>query len=985
LNRSWVRPGFRSLLVAGVLLLASIAVPPLAAQYQYGPGQGGTGFGKNKIQYRDFNWHIYHSPHFNVYYYDGEEGQLQKVVSFGESAYDELSRAFNYQFKTPVPLIYFATHSAFEQNNIILNFIEEGVGAFASPVRNRMVLPIDLPDAELITLIRHELTHVFQYEMLFGGSLARSLTNTPPTWFIEGMASYMGRDEKTRDKMFLRDAVVNDRLPSVRSDFGGYFAYRFGHAVFDFIEERWGKEGFIDFIVEMRNTLGSRVDRAIKRAFKMDVDDFNLEFRRWVRKKYLPQLIETGEPSDFGRIFRIKEEAVTECVSPTASPSGDLVASFSVYRDKIDVVLFDARKRTFIRNLTRGYSNRYQYLISQELSIGRRQGRDLSFSPDGNQIAVFAKREKGRSLLLLDALNGGILRIVDMEEIEQQLSPAWSPDGKKIVFSGWKNGKSDIFVLDLDSSSIVNLTNDDIYDGAPVFSPDGKSVVITSSIGSAGYSKLFRVDLDKPGQRFQLLGGDSNDGDPIYSPDGKRIYFTSDRATAPGKPAERENIYSVDVGNGELRQYTNVVTGAFMPTVLREPDGQDRVVYTGFWKGSLDLYESPTTDPLSKSTVPLLNAPAATGQIPGYEPDIQVSVDQGNREKYRGRKFFLEDAYAYAGVDSNQTYVGRVLFTFSDYLGDKRIVADLSAVDTFSNFDFAYIDLSHRLQWQVEAYDTRLFYLGFNQVSGFIQRGRTAFQQTGAIGSIIYPFSFYTRAEVGIGGEHRVLNFQDFVTDPTTGNPIPTITPSTDSFPLATAALISDSAQFAYWGPITGHRWRLDGLYAPSVGGGSGGSGTLYSNARLDLRQYVPVTLRSNLAFRAFLGYAGGLRPNPFFFGGLDTVRGADYASIVGDRAFYGNVEYRFPLIDVLATPILRFQGIRGVVFFDVGGAWFHDFQHFQFYNSKAGQLQDAIADYGWGFTLRFLGLDANIDFSRTWNFKTTNNLRTNFWIGARF
>ncbi len=77
---------------------------------------------------------------------------LQKVVSFAESAYDRLSREFDYQIKDPTPLIFYATHSAFEQNNIILNFIPEGIGAFASPVRNRMVLPVDLPDPELLQL-----------------------------------------------------------------------------------------------------------------------------------------------------------------------------------------------------------------------------------------------------------------------------------------------------------------------------------------------------------------------------------------------------------------------------------------------------------------------------------------------------------------------------------------------------------------------------------------------------------------------------------------------------------------------------------------------------------------------------------------------------------------------------------------------------------------------------------------------------------------
>src|SRR5215210_2893308 len=309
---------------------ATLSSVPLFAQGQIGPQWGGYGYGKNKIQYRDFAWQIYHSPHFNVHYYTAEEPSLQKVVSFAESAYDQLSREFNFQIKDPVPLIYFATHSAFEQNNIILNFIPEGIGAFATPARYRMVLPIDMPDTELYELISHELTHIFQYHMLFQGSLAKAVAGGPPTWFMEGMASYMAKDETARDKMFLRDAVVNDRIPPVsQAEFGGFFAYRFGHAVFDFMEERWGRDGFLDFLYEIRNTVGARPDRAIQRAFKLEPDEFDIEFRRWLRKKYLPELVETGEPSDFGRLFRVENQNVTRETSPAASPSGDLVAAVS--------------------------------------------------------------------------------------------------------------------------------------------------------------------------------------------------------------------------------------------------------------------------------------------------------------------------------------------------------------------------------------------------------------------------------------------------------------------------------------------------------------------------------------------------------------------------------------------------------------------------------------------------------------------------------
>jgi Tol biopolymer transport system component len=969
LTRPSLRPLILLALVTGALLAP---LRPAAAQIE--PQWDGEGFGKNKIQYRDFKWSIYHSPHFNVYYYPGEEVLLQKVVSFAESAYDQLSRDFNFQIKDPIPLIYYATHSAFEQNNVILNFIPEGVGAFASPARFRMVLPVDVPDPDLMQLVLHELTHIFQYHMLFQGSLAKAVATAPPTWFMEGMASYMAKDESARDKMFLRDAVVNDRIPSIKQDFGGFFAYRFGHAVFDFVEERWGKEGFLDFLYEIRNTIGSRVDRAVQRAFKMDSEDFDAEFRRWLRKKYLAQLLETGEPGDFGRRFRIEQDEQAWVTSPAASPSGDLVAALSGYRGDIDVVLFDTQKRTLLRNLTKGYTNEYQYLVAQEQAIGRTYGRDLSFSPDGNTIAIFAKREKGRSLLLIDVLNGGVKRIIDMGAIEQPYAPSWSPDGRTIAFSGNEKGRFDIFLLDVENAQVRHFTNDEVYDGAPVFSPDGASIVYVSVVGT-GHAKLFRSPVDNPGQRFQLTAGDSNENDPLFSADGKRLYFTSDQDG-------RDNIYSLDLASGATGQYTNVVTGAFMPTVLRDlKDQKERLVFTGYWKGKMDLYVSDVDQPVKPAQATQIpTEPAQAKDLAHFEPDIQVTLDEANKEKYGGFKFFLEDAESFVGVDSNQTYLGRILLSFSDYLGDRRILADLSAVESFSDFNVTYVDLSHRLQWQARLFDSRTFYIGQDFVTGRIERGRTAYRETGAIGSLVYPFSFYNRAEVGTGYIFRDYFKQDAALA-SDGTVIPVLTHVKDNFPVITAALAGDTTLAADWGPVSGHRWRLDTLYAPDLDN----SGTLMSSVVLDARQYVPVTLRSNLALRAFGAISSGNKPNVVFFGGLDTIRGTDFRSIAGDRGFFANIEYRFPLLDLVATPLLNFRGVRGNVFLDVGGAWFHDFQDFTFYNSDTNRLQDAIAAYGWGFTFNFLGFDLNWDFAKQTDLKDAGSFRTTFWIGTRF
>src|SRR6185436_3113290 len=130
---------------------------------------------------------------------------------------------------------------------------------------------------------------------------------------------------------------------------------------------------------------------------------------------------------------------------------------------------------------------------------------------------------------------------------------------------------------------------------------------------------------------------------------------------------------------------------------------------------------------------------------------------------------------------------------------------------------------------------------------------------------------------------------------------------------------------------------------------------------------------------------------------GLDTVRGFDFREFVGDRAFYTNLELRFPLIDALVLPFGVLQSIRGRVFVDVGGAWFdYAGESFEFWDSENNRLapddfnnriRGPKSAYGWGFTAQLLGLELNWDFAKRWDLNETftSGFETTFWIGSRF
>ena len=95
-------------------------------------------FGKNRIRYDNFKWHIYTTDHFEIYYYPDIEQHLERVTSYAESAYQKVSADLKHDLAFKVPLVLYKTQSEFQQQNIEPGELPEGVLAFAEPYRDRM-------------------------------------------------------------------------------------------------------------------------------------------------------------------------------------------------------------------------------------------------------------------------------------------------------------------------------------------------------------------------------------------------------------------------------------------------------------------------------------------------------------------------------------------------------------------------------------------------------------------------------------------------------------------------------------------------------------------------------------------------------------------------------------------------------------------------------------------------------------------------------
>src|SRR6187431_975838 len=471
-------------------------------------------FNKNRVKYDHFKWHTYQADHFEIYYYPEIEKHLERVASYAESAYQQVSADLKHDLAFKVPMILYKTASEFQQQNIEPGELPEGVLAFAEPYRDRMVLPIDEPSDALYRLITHELTHIFEFDIIPRTLLRRGL----PLWVDEGLADFNTGYWNPFDLMSVRDAAIADIVPPM-SDFqgaafvDGRLPYNLGHAAFEFIESRWGKEGLRQFLFALRKSVIGGGDSAYEEAFKLRAEEFDEQFDKYLKDRFKP-FRDKERPQDYGKDLAPKRGKTNyvSVVSIEPSPSGDLLAVAAGNRkdQELDIILLSTKDSKVIRNLTGGFNTGFGFeYISTPGGFRGNAVSWMSWSPRGDKLAYFARKEKQRELVLQNVLSRKIEKRHEIKSVDMAESPDFSPDGRTVAFAGLRNAIGDIFTIDIESGEVKNITNDQFGDYGPTWAPDGKSIIYLARV--SGNDKMFRYDLTK-NVKTQLTFGTHDDG-----------------------------------------------------------------------------------------------------------------------------------------------------------------------------------------------------------------------------------------------------------------------------------------------------------------------------------------------------------------------------------------------------------------------------------------------------------------------------------------
>jgi dipeptidyl aminopeptidase/acylaminoacyl peptidase len=945
----------------------SLALMP-AAQAQY--------FGRNKVQWEKFHFKVLQTQHFDIYYYDQEADVVNDIGRMAERWYARLSTVFNHTF-TRKPIVLYANSADFQQTTTTGEIIGEGTGGFTDEFMNRVVLPLTGDYAENDHVLGHEIVHVFQYDIAAAqnNNRRRFSLEQLPLWLVEGMAEYFSKGRiDPLTSMWIRDATIHNRLPDLRklSTDPRYFPYRYGEALLAYIGGRFGDEAVVRYFLAA-GIVG--IEPAFDRVLGLSSKQVFADWQESSRELYNPVI--ASRPSRLGAPLLGKLNTKADLnLGPAISPDGNYVAFLST-RDLFDIDLFlaDAHTGKVIRKLVSAAGNSHYDALRFIDSAG-------AWAPDSQRLA-FVVFEKGDNYLGIVNANSGRIDHIRVPGLDAIANIAWSPAGNVIAISGQKTGVTDLFLYNLDTKEVRQLTDDKFADMQPAWSPDGKQLAFVTDRGPASDPSLLHftdmtiatIDIDGGVIHPLPLFTNTRHISPQYAPDGRSLYFIANPEGVP-------DVYRYTFAGNTIEKITNVPTGVAgiteMSPALSVSSRTGEIALSLYEDDDYNIYLLPGTTPgtavaasaspqpgetaraailpplratgseitayLSKPTEGLLPATTVFGQR-SYKPGLHVA--------------YVGPPTIGAGVSQFGVGVGgSVSAYYTDILGAQNVgftlegtgsgvggVADQIGGDVF------YLNQQNRFNWGADL--THLPYVslqpGFRQgdVNGVPADIYQELQITETIDDFSllaqYPFSSTRRIETSAGIQRYGLKLE-LEELAVVGNTVisDTRTRLPGGFSLSlfktSAAFVGDSSIFGFVSPVSGTRYRYE-VQAMT--------GDLrFETLLADWRKYFflrPVTIAVRGVHYGRYGRDGD---NFNFLGPIDLgqswlVRGYDsvslsecvstvtsscpvYERLIGSRIAAASLEVRAPLLGTKGYGLINAPAVPTEIeaFFDAGEAW---------------------------------------------------------------
>lgn len=442
------------------------------AQFNYGHQMD---FGKNRIQYQDFNWTYFDFERFRIYSYQGG-AEISKYVSVSlNNLLPVLEKKLDFQTEEKINVIVYNNQNDFKQSNLGLATDDQtNIGGVTKILGSKMSVFFNGSHAELDVQLKSGLSQILINQILYGGSAREMVRNSTllnlPAWYVNGLVSFISEGTTSYNDNFTYDAIKNDNL-SHFNKLEGKEALLAGHALWSYIIDSYGEAVIPNLLYTTRVTRSP--DNSFLFVLGVSLSNLIYDFTdAYNRRLFLNKDTLRKSPVNNNSILK-KYKIGKHYYQLKLSNDGKQVIYATNELNQIKV---------YLKTLGESKQQRLLKFGPKLIQISDYNYPLLGWHPNGK--LVFMIYEKKNQLLIhtvnLETKENVIRNLPGFEKVN---SFSFNSDGKKIVISAVKKGKgqSDVFVFSLNTSGVEQLTNDIWDDNNPVFIKGGKQIVFESN------------------------------------------------------------------------------------------------------------------------------------------------------------------------------------------------------------------------------------------------------------------------------------------------------------------------------------------------------------------------------------------------------------------------------------------------------------------------------------------------------------------------
>jgi hypothetical protein len=449
-----------------ILFLLLLAVAPLShAQFYNGMNMS---FGKNRVQWGDFHWSYYRNDNFDVYFYQGGDDLARYAQAYAKDQIPQLESRLNSRFSKKIQFIVFNSMGDFKQSNINLDEEESGnTGGITKIIGSKVILYFDGDYTHFEAQIREGIVRLLFSQVMNGTSIGSQIRSSYrydiPQWFRDGLVAFIAGNWDSYKESQLQRGIVSGNYKKINhlQDEDALIA---GYSFWNFIDEKYGSKSFNDILTLAENT--KNVRRALLYVTGKEYKKLVEEWYEYYKARY--ETIMVNQPND---LMKLKYKKYRTFTQPSISPNGKHIAYVSNDEGKIRLWLEDLQTGKRQQLFKAGYHSDENIDTSFPLLAWH----------SNSEILSFIIEEKGKIQLYNLDVNSGKQASTYLFDFQKVSSFSYAHKSRKIVLAATRMGKPDIYVYNLFSNTLEQITNDYHTDLNPVFTYDDHQIVFSSN------------------------------------------------------------------------------------------------------------------------------------------------------------------------------------------------------------------------------------------------------------------------------------------------------------------------------------------------------------------------------------------------------------------------------------------------------------------------------------------------------------------------